>query len=463
MSLTFTIKEKARELGFDLVGVAPLEPMPELSFYKDWIAAGHAGKMQYLERNVNKRSGEVPVIPEAKSVIVCALVYHTDYPLSTEMHDPTRGWISRYAWGDDYHSVLESKLFELLDFIKKESAEEVVGRVYVDTGPVVDRVFAKYAGIGWFGKNTCIINQQKGSWFFLGEIITNLELEYDAPVPDRCGTCNRCIEACPTEAILEPYVLDARKCISYLTIELRDEIPLELRDGIGNHIFGCDICQDVCPWNRKAPVTEAPAFQPRENFFYPDLAALTKLTAEDFSEMFRKSPIKRTKRRGLLRNVAAAMGNSGEKDFLPYLQELAENEDPIIAEHARWAIEKLKTISRKSAMKFKQEIKTITEKIVHAIQPQKVVLFGSHAYGTPRDDSDLDFLVVVKNSALPRHKRARELRKHLWGLVSTPKDILVYTEQEIEEWKNVKEAFITSIVERGTVLYETKGNSDHAQ
>jgi epoxyqueuosine reductase len=341
MSLTHRIKERARELGFDLVGVAPVGPAPELLFYKDWIAAGYAGKMEYLTRNVDKRGGESEIIPDAKSVIVCAMVYHTEYPRSTEMHDPKRGWISRYAWGDDYHEILKTKLFELLAFIKTESAEEVVGRVYVDTGPVIDRVYAKYAGIGWFGKNTCIINQQKGSWFFIGEIITNLELEYDVPVPDRCGACNRCIEACPTDAILEPYVLDARKCISYLTIELREEIPLELRDGIGNHIFGCDICQDVCPWNRKAPVTESPEFQPRENFFHPDLRKLAKLSAEDFSETFHKSPIKRTKRRGLLRNVAVAMGNSGEKDFLPYLEELVENEDQIIAEHAQWAIEKI--------------------------------------------------------------------------------------------------------------------------
>lgn len=328
-------------MGFDLVGIAPLGPVPELAFYKDWIAAGYAGKMEYLARNVEKRSGETEIIPEAKSVIVCAMLYNTDYPLSTEMHDPTRGWISRYAWGDDYHEVLQSKLYELLDFIKQESRDEVIGRVYVDTGPVVDRVYAKYAGIGWFGKNTCIINQQKGSWLFLGEIITNLELEYDAPVPDRCGTCNRCIEACPTEAILEPYVLDARKCISYLTIELRDEIPPELRDGIGNHIFGCDICQDVCPWNRKAAIIDAPEFQPREGLFQPDLTELAKMSADDFSERFRNSPIKRTRRRGLLRNVAVAMGNSGARDFLPYLKELAENEDQIIATHAKWAFKKI--------------------------------------------------------------------------------------------------------------------------
>ncbi len=355
MSLTDKIKGRAPELGFDLVGIASIEPVPELSFYKDWAAAGYAGQMEYLQRNVDKRTAETAIIPEAKSVIVCAMVYNTDRPLSTEMHDPARGWISRYAWGDDYHEVLKSKLFELLDFIKLESTEEVIGRIYVDTGPVVDRVYAKYAGIGWFGKNTCIINQQKGSWFFLGEIITNLELEYDAPVPDRCGTCNRCIEACPTDAILEPYVLDARKCISYLTIELQEEIPLELRDGMGNHIFGCDICQDVCPWNRKAPITDAPEFQPREDLFHPDLIELAKLSAENFSEPFRKSPIKRTKLRGLLRNIAVAMGNLGERSFLPHLEEMAETEESLVAVHARWAIEKIER-SQSPKVEIKTEL-----------------------------------------------------------------------------------------------------------
>ncbi|HEX9654358.1 MAG TPA: tRNA epoxyqueuosine(34) reductase QueG, partial [bacterium] len=278
--MTEKIKRRAQELGFDLVGVTPLEPVPELSFYKDWIAAGYAGKMEYLKRNVDKRTGKTEIFAEAKSVIACAMVYNTDHPLSTEVHDTGRGWISRYAWGDDYHEVLENKFFELLDFMKSESTDEVIARVYVDTGPLVDRVYAKYAGIGWFGKNTCIINQKKGSWFFLGEIITNLDLEYDAPVPDRCGTCNRCIEACPTAAIVEPYVLDARKCISYLTIELREEISLELRDGVGQHIFGCDICQDVCPWNRKATTTGAPEFQPRQGLFHPGLVELAKLSAE---------------------------------------------------------------------------------------------------------------------------------------------------------------------------------------
>lgn len=351
MIFTQKIKRKAHELGFDLVGISPVEPVPELSFYVEWIQAGYAGKMEYMARNIEKRTDVSNVVPSAKSVIVCAMVYHTNNPLSTEQNNYTKGWISRYSWGDDYHEVLEKKLSQLLDFIKAESPEEVIGRVYVDTGPVVDRVYAKYAGIGWFGKNTCILNQEKGSWFFLGEIITNLELEYDHPVPNRCGTCNRCIEACPTNAILEPYVLDSRLCISYLTIELRDEIPVELRDKIGNHIFGCDICQDVCPWNRKAPVTLKEAFQPRDGFLNPDLKEMAKLSTKEFKKRFRKSAIKRTKLEGFLRNAAVAMGNSGDSKFLFILKKLAKSEESMVAEHAQWAIEKIENNKPLSTLK----------------------------------------------------------------------------------------------------------------
>ncbi len=353
--LTQKIKRRAQELGFDLVGVAPVEPFPELAFYKEWIEAGYAGKMEYMTRDVERRTDVTRVVPEAKSVIVCAMNYHTDYPLSIEMNDPARGWISRYAWGDDYHEVLQNRLKQLLDYIRTECPEDVIAKIYVDTGPVVDRVYAKYAGIGWFGKNTCILNQELGSWFFLGEIIINLELDYDYPAPDRCGSCNLCLEACPTEALLEPYILDARRCISYLTIELRDEIPIPLRDHMGHHIFGCDICQDVCPWNRKAPVTQEPSFQPREGLFHPDLEAMASMTLEEFRQTFRKNPVKRAKYRGFLRNVAVAMGNSGEPKFLPILKILSQDEDELVASHARWAMEKIKNTTHKQAKISVQE------------------------------------------------------------------------------------------------------------
>jgi epoxyqueuosine reductase len=342
MSLEKRIKAKAASIGFDLVGIAPVSPVPELSFYVDWIEAGHAGKMEYLKRNVDKRQDVTLIVPEARSVIVCALIYHTDNSLSIDCDSDLHGWISRYGWGDDYHDVFLKMLFDLNEFISAGSTGDYISRVYVDTGPVVDRVHAKYAGIGWYGKNTCIINQQAGSWFFLGEIITNMALQPDVPVPDRCGTCQRCIDECPTDAILEPYVLDSRKCISYLTIELKDDIPVALRDQMGNHLFGCDICQDVCPWNRKAQSTGNSSFQPREGLVNPQLDELAEMDDEAFRKKFRKSPLKRSKQRGLLRNLAVAMGNSKNPVFLEILKKMSAGEDSMVARHAEWAIKKIK-------------------------------------------------------------------------------------------------------------------------
>jgi len=341
--LTKAFKAKARDLGFDLVGIAPVEPTPEQELYEFWVARGYAGEMNYLTRNVEKRKDIRAILPSAKSVVVCGLVYNTDPPYSTHLQkDPARGWISRYAWGDDYHRVMEKKLRMLLEFVKAQSPHPVEARVYVDTGPVLDRVVGKYAGLGWIGKNTCLLNQELGSWFFIGEIITNLSLEYDEPVPDRCGTCNACIDACPTGAIVEPYVLDARRCISYLTIELRGEIPEEFREGVGHHVFGCDLCQDVCPWNRRAPINTDPAFQPRPGFFHPDLEWLLSLNENQFREVFRGSPVKRAKWRGLLRNVAIALGNSGRREFVPLLKRAMERiTEPMVREHLEWAIKKL--------------------------------------------------------------------------------------------------------------------------
>lgn len=343
--LSESIKKQAHAAGFELVGIAPVEPVPELEFYQKWIEAGYAGEMAYLERNADKKQDTRHVVPEARSVVVCAKIYNTDHLLSTEARNPKRGWISRYSWGNDYHDLLQKRLFDLVDYIQSQVNEDLIGRVYVDTGPVIDRVYAKYAGIGWFGKNTCIINQSKGSWFFIGEIITDLELTYDEPAPDRCGTCTRCIDACPTDAILEPYVLDSRRCISYLTIELKHGIPPDMRSGIGNHVFGCDICQDVCPWNRKAAITSDADFQPRPGLVSPELVELASLTTEKFLDYFRRSPIRRAKHRGLLRNVVVAMGNSGEIEFLPLLQQLSKDGDSMIAEHADWAIENIEQLN----------------------------------------------------------------------------------------------------------------------
>ncbi len=306
--------------------------------------------MKYMEardgRGNLKRASLASVAPWARSVIVCAINYNTDHPYSTQVHDSDRGWISRYAWSrEDYHEAVLRKLKNVEAALQLgvpgELRASLITRSYVDTGPVVERVFAKYSGVGWIGKNTCLINQKKGSWLFLGVILTSLELEPDLPAPDRCGTCTRCIEACPTDAILAPYQLDSNKCISYLTIEKRGSIPEDLRAGMGRHVFGCDICQDVCPWNRKAPATTAPEFNPRPGLVNPALAWLAEMSAEEFRETFRRSPIRRTKRTGLRRNAAIAMGNSGNPDFLPLLDRLSADEDESVAESARWAKQQL--------------------------------------------------------------------------------------------------------------------------
>jgi epoxyqueuosine reductase len=345
------IKRAADAAGFDLSGVAPATDSQELQHFPAWIAAGHAAEMKYMEARDGqgelKRGSLSRVAPWARSVVVCAIYYNTDDPYSRQVDDPSRGWISRYAWSrEDYHDAVLGRLKQVEAAIEQAVPAELQPRLttrsYVDTGPIVERVFAKYAGVGWIGKNTCIINQKKGSWLFLGVILTSLELEPDLPAPDRCGTCTRCIEACPTDAILAPYQLDSNKCISYLTIEKRGSIPEDLRAGMGRHIFGCDICQDVCPWNRNAPHTSAPEFEPRARLVNPALDWLAEMSVEEFRQAFRRSPIRRTKRTGLRRNAAIAMGNSGNLEFLPLLDKLAADEDASLAESARWAKERLR-------------------------------------------------------------------------------------------------------------------------
>ncbi len=249
------------------------------------------------------------VMPEAKSVITCALNYNTDHPYSVDCKDSGRGWIARYAWGDDYHEVMSPMLQHFVEKIH-HLVPGTICKVYVDTGPVMERVFAKNSGMGWMGKNTCIIDKKLGSWLFLGVIFTNLELKEDPIVPDHCGKCTACIDACPTQAITEPYKIDARKCISYLTIEHRGEIAPELADKMGSHLFGCDICQDVCPWNRKAPATALEAFQPRDGFFNPSLKKFEERVEKEYPTGFKHSPLKRAKREGLLRNIKIVRRNA---------------------------------------------------------------------------------------------------------------------------------------------------------
>jgi epoxyqueuosine reductase len=384
-SFSETIKQLAYEQGFDLAGIAPVHDFAELEYFPEWIATGHAGEMKYLEARDEqgdlKRASLRAVAPWARSVIVCAINYNTAEPYSSQVRDKERGWISRYAWSrEDYHDsvlrrlrVVEQRLAELVEQGRQDAApttgetlwltevaqgrlpalqtrgnrsgnapdQELRARCYVDTGPLVERVYAKYAGLGWIGKNTCILNQKMGSWLFLGVILTSLELTPDIPAPDRCGTCTRCLEACPTGAFIGSYKLDSNKCISYLTIEKRGAIPEGMREGMGRHVFGCDICQDVCPWNRKAPVTTAPEFQPREGLVNPALEWLAEMEADEFRKVFRGSPLRRTKLAGLRRNAIIAMGNSGNAKFLPTLDRLREDEDAVVAESVKWAMERL--------------------------------------------------------------------------------------------------------------------------
>ena len=348
-------------MGFDLCGIAPAGDFPELAHLDEWLARGHAGEMRYLHDE--RRRSPARAMQGACSVIVCALNYNTAFPASTDARTPPeasagpRGWISRYAWGDDYHQVLGEKLEALVERLRAEFPEPFEARAFVDTGPIVERVAAKYAGLGWLAKNTCLINEELGSWLFLGAIVTTLDLgasldAADLPAPDLCGNCTLCIDACPTDAIVEPYVLDARRCISYLTIELRGAIPSDLRESMGGHVFGCDICQDVCPWNRRAPETVLPNFQPRRHgqrsLFSAELEWLISIGEEEFRAVFRGSPVKRAKWRGLVRNACIAIGNSGLRPDEPRhaeicarLSELAASTDANLAEHAQWALVRL--------------------------------------------------------------------------------------------------------------------------
>jgi epoxyqueuosine reductase len=347
------VKDAALEAGFELAGVAAVAEFPELEYFPEWLAAGYGGEMKYLEARSEsgrlKRASLNSVAPWARSVVVCGKNYNTNAPYSIETlpekaeANAGRGWISRYAWSrEDYHDSVLRRLRQVEARLRQESGPDIETRSYVDTGPLVERVYARHAGVGWIGKNACIINQKQGSWLFLGVILTSLELQPDIPAPDRCGSCTRCLDACPTNAFIGPYRMDASRCISYLTIEKRGSLPAELRQGMGHHVFGCDICQDVCPWNRKAPVTTDPEFQPRPELVNPALEWLAGLTDEGFRETFRKSPVKRAKRSGLRRNAVIAMGNSGKTEFLPQLEELAKDPDPVVAEHARWAVARLK-------------------------------------------------------------------------------------------------------------------------
>ncbi len=344
MALTAAaVKARALALGFDLCGVAAVDAYPELAFLDDWLARGFAGEMHYLSRTADRRRDVRAILPDARSVIVTATNYNTSRPYSTDVTDPAVARISRYAWGDDYHEVIGLRLDALLTWLREAAGEPFEARAYVDTGPVQERVYAQHAGLGWIGKNTCLISFKRGSWLFLSVIVCTLELEPDAPATDHCGTCTRCLEACPTGAIVEPWVLDARRCLSYLTIELRGPIPEEFRGPLGPHVYGCDICQDVCPWNRDPLVSVDDVWQPRPAFDGASLLSLWTRSDAELRAELRGSPMKRARLTGLRRNVAVALGNSGGADAAAALESADADErrpsiaDPLVADHAAWA------------------------------------------------------------------------------------------------------------------------------
>jgi len=366
------IEERARAAGFDLAGVAPvpepdsLQASDEDRLYAQWVDAGHAGEMEYLKRRDDAGEylrGDVRrSMPWAHSVIVCAVNYNAAAPRSIDLADAKAGWIARYAWsgqsdphaettkGSDYHDVLLQQLRVLESEIKERFGADASMRSYVDTGPLAERAYAARAGVGWIGKNTCVLNQAQGSWLLLGVIVTSLELEAEAwsvAAADRCGSCTRCIDACPTEALLDPgdggvRQMDATRCIAYLTIEKKGSIAEELRPLMGRQVFGCDICQDVCPWNRRAPVAASNLLPAREELINPALQWLAEMDGPTFNRVFRGSPLERARRRRILRNVALAMGNSGEREFLTQLDAWAAGEDAVLAEAAAWAARRLR-------------------------------------------------------------------------------------------------------------------------
>jgi epoxyqueuosine reductase len=378
-SISDLVSGFAKDAGFSAAGIAAVpEPgsaddFAELRLVEPWIEDGRAGEMEYLKRRDESgrllRSSLRIALPWARSVIVCAANYNSSDPKSIDPASPEQGWIARYAWSgershdgsvrpSDYHKVLLKRL-KGVEAKLKEQLGDFESRCFVDTGPVVERIYAKYAGIGWTGKNTCILNQKLGSWLFLGVIATSLEVPANVAeiAVDRCGSCRRCIEACPTGALTAPYQMDAGLCISYLTIEKRGEIPIELREKIGRQVFGCDICQDVCPWNRKAPVSGDPQLQTRKELVNPALEWLADLDEAGFARTFFGSPVKRAKFSGLRRNVAIAMGNSGLTKFLPRLREWRASDDQTVRDAAAWAIAQVENPTRRGDQSIKDSLR----------------------------------------------------------------------------------------------------------
>lgn len=349
------IREAAVQEGFDRIGVAAVRPSQAARRLQQWVDAGMHGSMEWLARNLERRGDPRQVVEGARSVLLAARSYWTGDPIALAAD---RARISRYAWGAEYHDLLGTGIRNLYERIE-EILPGTRGRYYVDTGPVMEKAWAEAAGLGWIGKHTNLISVGEGSWFFLAAIVLDVELPAGAPARDHCGTCTACIDVCPTDAIVAPYVLDARRCISYLTIENRGPIPRELRPAMGNHVFGCDDCQDVCPWNRFAVDSAAArAFAPREGLAAPALVDLLGLDPSDFAATFRGTPVKRARRRGLLRNVAVALGNSAEPAAVPSLVRALDDEEALVRGHVAWALGRLGGEASRTALRTRLTVES---------------------------------------------------------------------------------------------------------
>lgn len=353
--LTIDLKHFAGELGFAPLGVCPAVAPPGLQNFQRWIAAGYAGQMHYLPDRVAAYADPRSILDGARSIFLLALNYRTVEPSAPQS---TQGRVSRYAWGTDYHDRIRARLAELAQFLRAQVPAAKV-RGVVDTAPLLERDFAQLAGLGWIGKNTLLLNKHAGSWFFLAALLTNLELPYDVPYAnDHCGTCRACLDACPTNAFVDAYVLDARRCISYLTVELREPIPVELRPAMGDWLFGCDVCQDVCPWNRKSPTTGEPAFLPLGGRSVLELVELFALDDEDFRARFRDTPLWRPRRRGLLRNAAVVLGNRRPPAAQAALQHGLADAEPLVRGACAWALGQYGTRSARAALSARQLLET---------------------------------------------------------------------------------------------------------
>ena len=340
------IKQHALSLGFDLCGIAAADAYPELAFLQDWLARGYAGTMAWMARSAEMRADVRQALPGARSVIVTGTLYNVDRAYSNDL--PTGSpRVARYAWGDDYHDILKARLDALAAWMRANTDEPFAACAYVDTGPVQERVYAQYAGLGWIGKNTCLINAELGSWLFLGEIITTLALQPDTEGLEQCGTCTRCLEACPTGALVDAGVLDSNRCLSYLTIEHRGDLPSEWRDALGTHVYGCDICQDVCPYNQPAPQSDDRHWLPRAGLDLPALVEMWRRPDAEWRRLLKGSAMTRARLTGLRRNLAVAIGNSGDAAALAALDEPSDErpsaDDPVVREHVAWARDKART------------------------------------------------------------------------------------------------------------------------